>query len=78
MPTIVPQGRINFWIVDQIVNVFVFQVVEKIVDVVKIVPQERVSSRTVEQIVYMPCLRWLSNRGSLEDRPSGASPAEDH
>ena len=43
MPKIVPQGRINFRIVDQIVNVFVFQVVEKIVDVVKIVPQERVS-----------------------------------
>ena len=43
MPKIVPQGRINFRTVDQIVNVFVFQVVEKIVDVVKIVPQERVS-----------------------------------
>ena len=42
-----------------VTDVPVPQVVEEILEVIKVIPQERVSERVVEQIVDVPVLRFV-------------------
>merc|ERR1712032_947958 len=62
-------------IVEQVVDVPVPQVVEEVVQVAKIIPQERVQQRTVEQVVDVPVPQVVTTSlgGGLGAGFSGAS-----
>ena len=68
-----PQERVQYCAVEQIVGVPVPQIPKEIGEVIQPLPQERISDRVVEQIVHLPSIR--SGTKSSKSRKSSLKSA---